>query len=341
MKKYILISLLGLIIMLGGCIPFGVAIQNAVNTNEVLNESIPINKNYITSVININTRHLILPALKIHFSSNEVNSNTLLQSNEYEAKFQFPVSLIISDINNKKLYKYTDKLDWNHGTKSYDLNNVNSQQAEVIVEIDLDKILIPKPGKIKLSVFIADDSIYKAKLHSAKLIVYDNVYQHSSNILIGVGILFFGMLVLVIGIILIIRYQAQTPHKNKTKYSAPAEAERNSSINTSAMLCHLSTFSGIFVPFGGILGPLIFWLVKKDEHPFINRHGIAALNFHLSMMIYYFVSFLLAFIIIGFFLLIMLALADFILSIIASIKASNGEEYQYPFAVPFINEVKN
>ncbi|MFV2060806.1 MAG: DUF4870 domain-containing protein [Gammaproteobacteria bacterium] len=102
------------------------------------------------------------------------------------------------------------------------------------------------------------------------------------------------------------------------------------------MLCHLSTFAGFIIPFGGILGPLIMWQIKKDEDPFINRHGIAALNFHLSMAIYYFVSFLLAFIVIGFFLLGILAITELILVIIASIKASNGEEYKYPLTISFI-----
>ncbi|MFV1982858.1 MAG: DUF4870 domain-containing protein [Thiohalomonadales bacterium] len=102
------------------------------------------------------------------------------------------------------------------------------------------------------------------------------------------------------------------------------------------MLCHLSAFAGFIFPFGGILGPLIMWQIKKDEHPFINRHGIAALNFHLSMFIYYFVGFLLVFIVIGFFVLMVLAVMDLVLTIVASIKASNGEEYRYPLAIPFI-----
>ena len=45
-----------------------------------------------------------------------------------------------------------------------------------------------------------------------------------------------------------------------------------------AMLCHLSTFSGWFIPFGNILGPLIIWLMKREESPFIDAHGKEALN---------------------------------------------------------------
>ncbi len=355
MKNYILVLLFGIVIMLGGCVPFGIAINNAMNTTEILNESIAINKNVVTDIVKVDTTNLVLPALKIHFSSKQISNNTLSQSSDYEAKFQFPVSLIISDRNDKKLYQYTGKLDWRHGSKSYDLNNVDSQQAEVIVEIDLDKIAIPSPGEIKLAVFIGNDTIYNARLHSARLIVYDNVFRHSSTILIGVAIIFLGVVVFVIGLILFIRYQATNSNTKKINHNETENNQANTtvsngvesglsiseaSINSSAMLCHLMTFSGLLVPLGGVLGPLIMWLVKKDEHPFINRHGIAAVNFHLSMMLYYFVSFLLAFVIIGFFFLILLALADFILSIIGSIKASNGEEFRYPLAIPFISETK-
>ncbi len=348
MKNYILVLLFGIVIMLGGCVPFGIAINNAMNTNEVLNESIAINKNDVIDIIKVDTTHLVLPALKIHFSSNQISHNTLPQSSDYEAKFQFPISLIIRDRNDKKLYQHTGKLDWRYGSKSYDLNNVDSQQAEVIVEIDLDKIAIPNPGEIKLAVFIGNDTVYHATLHSARLIVYDNVFRHNATILTGVAIILLGVIVFVIGLILFIRYQAIKTNAQNSKQSAAVisndtetdPTKTNSSINNSAMLCHLMTFSGLMVPLGGVLGPLIMWLVKKDEHAFVNRHGIAAVNFHLSMMLYYFVSFLLAFVIIGFFFLILLALADFILSIIGSIKASNGEEFRYPLAIPFISDVK-
>ena len=40
------------------------------------------------------------------------------------------------------------------------------------------------------------------------------------------------------------------------------------------MLCHLSTFAGLIgVPFGNILGPLIAWMIKRDEYPLVDDQG--------------------------------------------------------------------
>jgi uncharacterized Tic20 family protein len=45
------------------------------------------------------------------------------------------------------------------------------------------------------------------------------------------------------------------------------------------MFCHLIAFSGYVVPFGSVLGPLIIWLIKKDEMPFVDDQGKESLNF--------------------------------------------------------------
>jgi uncharacterized protein len=52
---------------------------------------------------------------------------------------------------------------------------------------------------------------------------------------------------------------------------------------TWAMLCHLSALAGCILPLGNILGPLAVWLLKKDESPFIDEHGKAALNFQVTV----------------------------------------------------------
>jgi len=112
---------------------------------------------------------------------------------------------------------------------------------------------------------------------------------------------------------------------------------KESQARTWAMLCHLSSFSQfIGIPFGGILGPLICWLVKKDEFPFVNDQGKESLNFQISIHIYYFISFILVFVFIGIILALILFVMQIILVIIASVKANNGEYYRYPFTIRFI-----
>jgi len=110
-----------------------------------------------------------------------------------------------------------------------------------------------------------------------------------------------------------------------------SESERN-----WAMFCHLSTFSSFIIPFGGIIGPLIFWSTKKNESVFIDRNGKSALNFQLSILLYTIICIPLMFIIIGFVLWAALLVIEFVCVIIASIKAAQGEDYKYPICIPFI-----
>jgi len=104
-----------------------------------------------------------------------------------------------------------------------------------------------------------------------------------------------------------------------------------------AMISHLIAFSALIgIPFGNIIGPLIIWLIKKDEAPFVDEQARESLNFQISMTIYLFISIILIIIIIGIFLIIGLVLTNMILVIKATVKSNAGEHYQYPFTIRFI-----
>lgn len=115
------------------------------------------------------------------------------------------------------------------------------------------------------------------------------------------------------------------------------------------LLLHLSALAGVIVGFF-FLGPLILWLVRKDQSSFVDRHGRGAVDFHLSMLLYGFGGFLLYMVLaiatfgLGGLLLLPLllvgALALVVLSIvfpiIAGAKANQGHEYRYPLAIRFL-----
>jgi uncharacterized Tic20 family protein len=103
-----------------------------------------------------------------------------------------------------------------------------------------------------------------------------------------------------------------------------------------AMFCHLSSFAGFFFPFGGIVGPLVCWLSKKDESVWVYVNGRDSLNFQLSILLYITLTIPLCFIIIGFPIIGVLVLLKIICVIIASVKAAKGESFRYPLAIPFI-----
>lgn len=110
----------------------------------------------------------------------------------------------------------------------------------------------------------------------------------------------------------------------------------NKDERTWGMLCHLVALSGFIVPFGTILGPLIIWLIKKDEMPFVDDQGKESLNFQLTMFIAFIISALLMLVFIGFILVIILAIFDLVMIIVATIKANDGVRYRYPWAIRFL-----
>ncbi len=104
-----------------------------------------------------------------------------------------------------------------------------------------------------------------------------------------------------------------------------------------AMYCHLAGLGWLVIPLvGNIVAPLIFWQYKKDNYPFVDQHGKEAMNFQISMTIYFAVAIGLCFMCIGAFLLPAVAVVDLVLLIIAAVKAANGEMYKYPLTIRFI-----
>ncbi len=145
---------------------------------------------------------------------------------------------------------------------------------------------------------------------------------------------------------------------------------------TIAALIHLSTFSKFFIPFGNFIFPLILWTAKKRD-PFVDEHGKQAINFQISIFLYFiilvcmgiagivflgielsmhepffvseeFITFgnltaaipLLLYI--GFIGLLLLALLilDVISVVTATMKASEGHPYHYPLSINFITPTR-
>lgn len=103
-----------------------------------------------------------------------------------------------------------------------------------------------------------------------------------------------------------------------------------------AMFTHLSAIPGAFFLIGSIVAPLIIWQIQKDKSTFIDYHGKEAVNFQITAALAFAVSFLLFFVIIGVFLITIVSILWLVFTIIAAIKANNGEYYRYPLTIRFI-----
>ena len=136
--------------------------------------------------------------------------------------------------------------------------------------------------------------------------------------------------------------------------------------NSNAFLIHISAFAGYFFPLGGVIAPLIFWQVKKDESEYLDTQGKEAVNFNLSFLLY---TFLLGLALVPFIfgsifrafdnidhmhnefnfgfphvfgfvggisIIGLLGIIRFVFIILAAIKANNGEYYKYPLTIKFV-----
>ncbi|MGX5732047.1 DUF4870 domain-containing protein [Pseudoxanthomonas beigongshangi] len=124
---------------------------------------------------------------------------------------------------------------------------------------------------------------------------------------------------------------------------APSAEERQ-----WALFAHLSALVGGIITsgwagsLGCFIGPLIIWLVKKDTMPFVNDQGKEALNFNITVGIIFLALFLLTIVTLGIGalitlpLMVIVGLAWLVFTIIAAIKANNGEAYRYPLTLRLI-----
>jgi hypothetical protein len=106
-----------------------------------------------------------------------------------------------------------------------------------------------------------------------------------------------------------------------------------------AMLCHLLAIFTWFV------GPLIIWLIRREESRYVDQQGKEALNFQITVSIAYAVCFVLfiAAAIIPFFVCIVapigvaVSAVDLVFCILAAVAASKGEPYRYPASLRMIS----
>ncbi|MBC7887592.1 MAG: DUF4870 domain-containing protein [Ferruginibacter sp.] len=93
---------------------------------------------------------------------------------------------------------------------------------------------------------------------------------------------------------------------------------------TMAILSHILTIVAFFI------APLIIYVIKKDDSAFVAEHAKESLNFQITMLILYIGSVFLMLVLIGFLLIWLLSIANLVLVIIATIKASENKMYRYP-----------
>lgn len=115
----------------------------------------------------------------------------------------------------------------------------------------------------------------------------------------------------------------------------PEEYPLSTPTSDERMLGILSHILAI-VPGVGIFGPLVIYLIKKNESDFVAVNALESLNFQLTIIIGFVISFILIAVIIGIFLLWALSILNVVLVIVATVKVSENKIYRYPFNLRLI-----
>ncbi|MDB6138604.1 MAG: hypothetical protein JWO94_1676 [Verrucomicrobiaceae bacterium] len=100
---------------------------------------------------------------------------------------------------------------------------------------------------------------------------------------------------------------------------------------TLAIVMHLFCLIGM-----PVIGPLVIWLMKKDQSPYLDAQGRELLNFQISYMIYIFIAAMLLFVLVGIVVLPIVGFIAAVLIVIGIVRATEGKVYRFPFTIRFL-----
>ena len=112
---------------------------------------------------------------------------------------------------------------------------------------------------------------------------------------------------------------------------------------TWVMLCHLLAVAGFVFPYGNILGPLVMWLIKREESRLVDFHGRQSMWFQIFASIVVtvlaVVSIPLSAICIGYgtgLVAVLAGLGAIVYAIVGAIQVSSGKDFEYYWVGPWV-----
>jgi uncharacterized protein len=103
-----------------------------------------------------------------------------------------------------------------------------------------------------------------------------------------------------------------------------------------AVAAHLSGFVAAYIALG-FLGPLIVMITEGSRRPFVRRHAVEALNFNLSILLWFAISAVLVLVLIGLVMLVAVGILYLVATILGAMAASRGEDFRYPMTIRFVS----
>ncbi len=335
----VLLLLIGMLLFLGSCAPFGYAIYYETVIDSTQNHFLSDVGRSNEVTFNSSPGSLARLAVEAHITTSSVQEDPEDFSDDYFARFKFPVNYSISDANGKILIKENVALVWKDGGHVSKSNEeTTSTSGSLTAKISFDKFTVPDNGNFIVAIEVSPDTTYEANASSLKLYLYEGMIDNTWYIVAGVAMFFIGFILALIGFIIFVtnttneNYQQQLSESGTIGNTAQATVDANQ----QAMFIQLSAFAGYIIPLGSIIVPLILWQVWKDKDPYVDKMGREAVNFQLSMALYYIICLFLMFILIGIILIFFVMIFHLTFVIIGTVQTSRGVDYRYPMIIRFI-----
>ncbi|MBW8885288.1 MAG: DUF4870 domain-containing protein, partial [Planctomycetia bacterium] len=125
-----------------------------------------------------------------------------------------------------------------------------------------------------------------------------------------------------------------TDSSNPQPTGAPPQYVPTPEERSWGLLAHLSSLIASLLGGLSFLGPLIIWLVKKDESPFVGDQAKEALNFQIAVMI---ASLVCTITCVGIIIVPVLLVGDIVFTVIGAMEANKGVYYRYPYTLRLIS----
>ena len=87
----------------------------------------------------------------------------------------------------------------------------------------------------------------------------------------------------------------------------------------------------------GFIAPLVVWLVYRERSAFLDRTSKEALNFQLTLLIGYLISFATFCFGVGILLFFVVWIGGIVFMVLAALAVSKFEDYRYPVNIRFIS----
>ena len=326
----IALLLIGILLFVGSCAPFGLVIYEEFAASAIDTRSLIDPEQSRRFDFQAEPGSLARFKLEAEVSTSSVQEDLEGANESYRARYHFPLRYRIFDSAHRLLLEENEEFAWQADDMSQSNLNTTSLGGTLVVSKRLQKLRVPDDGMLSIEVAIDADSRYQASIDSVKLQLYDKLLDNTLYLLLGGACLIIGLVVAVIGFVFLIVNAAREADADGSEQVCADKSTRQ-----NAMVIHLSAFAGYVIPFGSLLIPLILWLSWRKDDAYLDSTGKEAVNFQLSMLIYYFVSLVLCLLLIGFLLLFAAMIFHLAYIIIAAIQTSHGREFRYPLSIRF------